>query len=99
MGTLMTENQVRGLGPALDRFLQPFLFCCAYTQTFDHLRTYCRGLLSDFPLKIAEPHAITTGTPVHTLQEFLRDPSWDFFQAADQAQKHAAGLLPKLPND
>src|SRR5271170_475559 len=99
MGTLMTENQVRGLGPALDRFLQPFLFCCAYTQTFDHLRTYCRGLLSDLPRKSAEPIALASGTPVRTLQEFLRDHSWDHLQATDQAQKHAAGLLPKLPDD
>jgi SRSO17 transposase len=99
MGTLMTENQVRGLGPALDRFLQPFLFCCAFTQTFGHLRTFCRGLLSDLPRKNAEAIALASGTPVRTMQEFLRDHSWDHLQATNQAQKHAAGLLPALPDD
>ena len=34
----MTESQLRGLGPALDRFLDRFLYCCDYTQTFGHLR-------------------------------------------------------------
>jgi hypothetical protein len=58
----MTESQVRGLGPALDRFLKPFLFCCAFTQTFEHLRTYCRGLLSDLPRKSVEPIALASGT-------------------------------------
>jgi SRSO17 transposase len=95
----MTEDQVRALGPALDRFLQPFLFCCAYTQTFEHLRTYCRGLLSDLPRKSVEPIALASGTPVRTLQEFLRDHSWDHLEATRQGQKHAAALLPKLPDD
>jgi SRSO17 transposase len=95
----MTENQVRALSPALDRFLQPYLFCCAYTQTFDHLRTYCRGLLSDLPRKSAEPIALASGTAIRTMQEFLRDHSWDHLQATDLAQKHAAGLLPKLADD
>ena len=36
----MTEDQLRALGPALDSFLHPYLFCCDYTQTFEHLRTY-----------------------------------------------------------
>jgi hypothetical protein len=29
----MTEEQLDALGPALDDFLQPYLFCCGYTQT------------------------------------------------------------------
>ena len=43
----MTEQQLDGLGPALDDFLRPSLFCCGYTQTFAHLHTCCKGLLSD----------------------------------------------------
>jgi SRSO17 transposase len=95
----MTENQVRALGPALDRFLQPFLFCFRYTQTFEHLRTYCRGLLSDLDRKSAEPIALAAGTPVRTMQEFLKDHGWDHSEMIDIVQKHAATLLPTLPDD
>jgi len=35
----MTEQQLADLGPALACFLDRFLFCCAYTQTFGHLST------------------------------------------------------------
>ena len=59
----MTEQQLRALGPALDRFLGRSLFCCAYTQTFAHLGTYVRGLLADLPRKSAEPIALRGGTP------------------------------------
>jgi len=95
----MTENEVRALGPALDRFLKPFLFCCAFTQTFEHLRSYCRGLLSDLPRKSAEPIALASGTPIRTMQEFLRDHSWDHLEMTDIAQKQVAALLPTLPDD
>ena len=40
----MTEQQRRALGPALTDFLADFLFCCGYTQTFEHLGAYLRGL-------------------------------------------------------
>src|SRR3984957_3608465 len=95
----MTENQIRGLGPALDRYLNSFLFCFSFTQTFEHLRTYCRGLLSDLPRKSAEPIALASGTPVRTMQEFLRDHSWDYRQMTIIAQKRAAALLPTLDDD
>jgi SRSO17 transposase len=89
----MTEQELEGLGPALADFLERFLFCCAYTQTFGHLGTYVRGLLSDLPRKSVEPVALRAGTPVRTLQEFLRDHAWDFAAARDQLQRHAADLL------
>ena len=89
----MTENQIRGLGPALDRYLDSFLFCFSFTQTFEHLRTYCRGLLSDLPRKSAEPIALASGTPVRTMQEFLRDHTWDYLQMTTLAQKRGE-LLP-----
>ena len=69
----MTEQQLRTLEPALARFLDPLLFCCAYTQTYGHLGTYVRGLLSDLPRKSVEPIALQAGTAVRTLQEFLKD--------------------------
>jgi SRSO17 transposase len=94
----VTDQQLADLGPALARFLDRFLFCCAYTQTFGHLTTYVRGLLSDLPRKSVEPIALRAGTPVRTLQEFLRDHAWDFGAIRDGLQRHAAGLLPSLAN-
>ena len=35
----MTEQEILALDPALDDYLARFLFCCDYTQTFDHLGT------------------------------------------------------------
>jgi SRSO17 transposase len=95
----MTEQQLRALGPALDKYLAPFLFCCGYTQTFAHLNTYVRGLLSDLPRKSVEPIALRAGTPIRTLQEFLKDHLWDFHRLRDGLQAHAAQLLPALPGD
>ncbi len=95
----MTEQQLRALGPALDRFLGRFLFCCDYTQTFAHLGTYVRGLLSDLPRKSVEPIALRGGRPARTLQEFLRDHAWDFAAVRDGLQRHTAELLPGLPGD
>jgi len=95
----MTEQQLRALRPALTKFLAPFLFCCDYTQTFAHLRTYVHGLLSDLPRKSVEPIALQAGTPVRTLQEFLRDHGWDYERFGQQLQTHTAALLPSLPGD
>ena len=33
----MNEEQLNALGAAPENFLQPYLFCCGYTQTFTHL--------------------------------------------------------------
>jgi SRSO17 transposase len=95
----MTEQQLQQLGPSLDRFLDTFLFCCSYSQSFDHLSTYVRGLLSDLPRKSVEPIALQAGTPVRTLQEFLRDSAWDHAAVRDLLQRHTAGLLAGLVDD
>ena len=79
----MTPKQIEALGPAFADYLQPFLFCCGYTQTFDLLGVYCRGLLSDLPRKSCEPLALYAGVAVRTLQEFLRDHVWSFAQVRD----------------
>src|SRR5438067_7890970 len=95
----MTEEQLDGLGPALQDFLQPYLFCCGYTQTFAHLHTYCRGLLSDLPRKSVEPIALASGGAVRTLQEFLKDHDWSFPDVRQGLQRHVAAQLPGLPED
>jgi SRSO17 transposase len=95
----MTEEQLDELAPALDDFLQPYLFCCGYTQTFAHLHTYCKGLLSDLKRKSVEPIALAFGCAVRTLQEFLRDHLWQFASVREQLQRHVADSLPGLPDD
>jgi SRSO17 transposase len=95
----MTEQQLDALGPALDDFLQPYLFCCGYTQSFAHLHTYCKGLLSDLQRKTCEPIALASGCAVRTLQEFLKDHLWQFADVRQQLQSHVADLLPTLPDD
>src|SRR3954469_22230760 len=89
----MTEQQLADLGPALADFLDRFLFCCGYTQTFAHLGTYVRGLLSDLPRKSVEPIALEAGTPVRTLQEFLKDHAWDFACVRDRLATFASEQL------
>src|SRR5205085_5624579 len=98
-GAAMTEQQLQALEPALANFLDHYLFCCDYTQTFDHLGTYVRGLLSDLPRKSVEPIALTAGTPVRTLQEFLKDHAWDFAAVRQHLQADAATRLPTVPAD
>lgn len=95
----MTEKQILDLGPALADFLEQFLFCCGYTQTFEHLKVYCRGLLSDLRRKSVEPIALAAGMPVRTLQEFLRDHQWHQDKVCQLLQQHVAQQLPTLPDD
>ena len=95
----MTEEELDGLGSALDDFLRPYLYCCGYTQTFGHLHTYCRGLLSDLKRKSVEPIALASGCAVRTLQEFLRDHQWQHTQVRDQLQRHVGAELAGLPDD
>ncbi len=95
----MTEAQIKALGPALATFLDRFLFCFGYTQTFAHLGTYCRGLLSNLERKTAEPIALAAGIPVRTLQEFLKDHDWDHDKARDLLQQDVASTLAALPDD
>jgi SRSO17 transposase len=95
----MTPEQIEELGPAFAAYLRQFLFCCDYTQTFDLLGVYCRGLLSDLPRKTCEPIALTAGVAVRTLQEFLRDHRWSFAQVRAELHQHLAATLAGLPAD
>jgi SRSO17 transposase len=95
----MTPAQIEELGPAFADYLRPFLFCCDYTQTFDLLGVYCRGLLSDLPRKTCAPIALQAGVAVRTLQEFLKDHRWSFAQVRDLLQRHVADALAGLPDD
>src|SRR5271169_3471106 len=95
----MTDQELDGMGSALDDFLRPYLFCCDYTQTVGHLHTYCRGLLSDLKRKSVEPIALASGCAVRTLQEFLRDHQWQHPQVRAQLQRGVGTALAGLPDD
>jgi SRSO17 transposase len=95
----MTEEELEGLAAALDEYLRPYLYCCGYTQTFGHMHTYCRGLLSDLKRKTCEPIALAAGCAVRTLQEFLRDHLWRHPQVRDLLQGDVAAVLAGLPDD
>jgi SRSO17 transposase len=73
----MTAEQVAELGPAFADYLRCFRSCFVTGNTFAHLGTYCRGLLSDLPRKSVEPIALAAGRAVRTLQEFLTHHVWD----------------------
>jgi SRSO17 transposase len=95
----MTPAQLTALGPKLTAALRPFHDCCQQQRTRDHLHTYCRGLLSDLPRKSVEPIALQAGTAVRTLQEFLRDHSWEDDAVCDLLHRQAALRLPTLADD
>jgi SRSO17 transposase len=95
----MTPEQIQNLVPAFSAFLQPFLWCCGYTQTFDLLGVYCRGLLSDLPRKSVEPIALAAGVAVRTLQEFLKDHVWNQGEVRTRLQEHVAQVLPTQRSD
>jgi SRSO17 transposase len=86
----MTEQQIRDLGPAFARYLDGFRDCFADHRALEHLRAYCRGLLSDLPRKSVEPIALASGTAVRTLQEFLKDYTWDHAAVRDRLQRRVA---------
>lgn len=73
----MTDEQVAALGPAFTEYLGCFRPCFLTKNTFAHLGTYCRGLVSDLPRKSVEPIALAAGAAVRTLQEFLTHHVWD----------------------
>jgi SRSO17 transposase len=95
----MTPKQIEALAPAFTDYLEQFLFCCGYTQTFELLGVYCRGLLSDLKRKTCEPLALYAGVAVRTLQEFLKDHVWSYAEARDVLQQHVAATLAEQPDD
>jgi SRSO17 transposase len=95
----MTPEQILALGPAFAAYLRGFDDCFAQQRTRDHLHTYCRGLLSDLPRKSVEPIALTAGVAVRTLQEFLRDHSWDHHRFRDRLQRLVARATPDPDDD
>jgi SRSO17 transposase len=73
----MDAEQIRRLEPQLVDYLDRFEDCFARRDTRAHFPVYVRGQLSELPRKSVEPMALTAGTSVRTLQEFLTHLSWD----------------------
>ena len=86
----MTAEQVAGLGPAFTEYLSSFRGCFPRCESFAHLGTYCRGLLSDLGRKSVEPIALAAGCAVRTLQEFLTHHAWDHQRMRDEIQRRVA---------
>jgi SRSO17 transposase len=95
----MTEQQIAAIGPAFATYLAGFRAAFADERAVEHLRTYCRGLLSDLPRKSVEPIALAAGTAVRTLQEFLRDYVWDAGRVRDAVQQRLAPATAHGPDD
>jgi SRSO17 transposase len=83
----MTKERVAGLGPAFTSFLSSFRGCFPRCESFHHLGTYCRGLISELARKSVEPIALAGGCAVRTLQEFLANHVWDQGRMRDEMQR------------
>ena len=95
----MTDQDITDLGPAFSRYLRGYRDCFLQDRTHAHFDNYCRALLSDLPRKTVEPIALTCGTAVRTLQEFLVTAQWNHDHARDRLQRHVAAYLTDLPTD
>ena len=70
--------------------LELFAECYFVSSDLGALWEYCRGLLSALPRKSVEPIALQWGTPVRTLQRFLRTSIWDHERMRDLYQQRLA---------
>ena len=86
----MTVQQIRSLGPALNRFLDEFADCFIDLDTRYHLKEYVKGQLSNLRRKSVEPIALLMDVPPRTLQEFLSMSQGDHDRLRDTAQRLVA---------
>ena len=73
----MDAQEIRSLGPRLEKFLEEFDNAFFRTDTRAHLPTYVEGQLSGLPRKSVEPIALRAHVPPRTLQNFLSVLKWD----------------------
>jgi len=95
----MTAEQIAGLGSAFTAYLDSFRPCFSRRDTFAHLGTYCRGLVSDLPRKSVEPMALAAGAAVRTLQEFLTHHAWDHDALLTRTQRRIVERHLPAPDD
>lgn len=98
----MDAEQIRQLGPKLERYLKRFADCFPRKDTRAHLGVYVRGQLSDLREKSVEPIALEAGVAPRTLQEFLSQFQWDEERMGDRVHEvvrtehagaHAIGIF------
>ena len=95
----MTDEQLRGLAPALAAFLRKFESHFANPQGVRHFQNYTRCLLSDMERKTAEPMALLTGVPVRNVQQFLKAVLWDHDGLVNDLQKHLVQSVSEFSDD
>ena len=96
MEVIMNVKQITALLPEFTTFLQLFNGCFVNKRSFEHLSTYCKGLMSSLKRKSAEPIAIASGTAVRTLQQFLATANWNHEQMRNLIQKRIAKRISSL---
>jgi SRSO17 transposase len=95
----MTDKDITELGPVFAGYLRRYRNCFLQGRTAAHFDNYCRGLLSDLPRKSVEPIALSSGTAVRTLQEFMTFSEWEQDLARTKLQTGIAEVLDGLPPD
>jgi SRSO17 transposase len=103
----MDVQQIKEIGPQLERFLREFDDCFGRSEPREHLRTYVQGQLSNLPRKSVEPMALSAGVAPRTLQGFLSYLSWDephlrdrqqWIVARDHSHPKAIGVIDESGN-
>ncbi len=95
----MTDPEIAARSGAFSAYLNRYRDCFLQGRTADHFDHSCRGPLAALPRKSVEPIALTAGTAVRTLQEFLVTAHCNHLQARDRFPRHLAPRLSDLPSD
>ena len=95
----MTDEQLRGISPALASFLRQFESHFANPQGVRHFQNYTRCLLSDMERKTAEPMALLTKVPVRNVQQFLKAVLWNHDGLVNDLQKLLFRSVSKMPDN
>ncbi len=88
----MTPDQMVALGGAFSVYLEIYARCFARPASFQHLKVFCRGLLSALPRKSVEPIALAAGVFARTLQQFLCSHVWNHMLMLDLFQRYLVRL-------
>jgi len=93
----MTVEELAPLSALFASYLETFSACFIRRPTFKHCHAYCFGLLGDLPRKSVEPIALASDIAVRTLQEFLRDHTWDHQRLRNMMQQRCASMHTPSP--
>lgn len=88
----MTPEQMLALSGAFSVYLEIYASCFTRPASFQHLKVFCRGLLSALPRKSAEPIALAAGVVVRTLQQFLCSHVWNHMLMLELFQRYLVRL-------